>query len=143
MSLGTVGCTAAHLNAMRIAAASAREQKKSLVLILEDDAWLEDGFVLKLYRMLTEEAPCDWEAINLKSYAPYGECVSPHLSRVHPDGNEPSERCRKGANWGFTAMLYMASSLDALREKLAVVTWDEERPSCIVQDMALASIADE
>eukprot|EP00928_Gymnodinium_smaydae_P030336 TRINITY_DN22596_c0_g4_i1.p1 TRINITY_DN22596_c0_g4~~TRINITY_DN22596_c0_g4_i1.p1 ORF type:complete len:508 (+),score=129.38 TRINITY_DN22596_c0_g4_i1:69-1526(+) len=143
MGLGTVGCTAAHLNAMRIAASTARKQKKPLVLILEDDAWLEDGFVLKLYRMLTQEAPCDWEAINLKSYTPYGECVSPRLSRVHPDGNEPEERCRKGANWGFTAMLYLTSSLDNLRMKLAATTWDETRPSCIVQDMALAALADQ
>merc|ERR1712187_856530 len=138
-----MGCATSHLNALKEAASQGRAMQRPLALILEDDIDLVDDFVVKLFRLLKTEAPCDWEAISLKSYAPIGECVSPRLSRVHPDGNEPMERCRKGSNWGFFAMLYQVRSLDTIRRKLADVVWDDSRPSCMVQDIALASLSDE
>jgi len=138
MGLGTVGCTAAHLNAMKVAAMS----KKPLALVLEDDTYLNDGFVERLHALVREEVPCDWEAINLDLYMPYGKCISPHLLRVHPDGNEPKEVCRTGSSWSFAAMLYRVSHLGSIREQLRQVVWNVWRPSCIVHDVAFASIAD-
>eukprot|EP00435_Cladocopium_sp_Y103_P030022 s356_g7.t1 len=108
--IGTVGCAAAHLRAMW-QAASAWHSKKPLVLILEDDVWLEDrcdDFKLKLRNLLRDEVPCDWDVISLRSQCPYGV----HLTRVQPDGNEPEEMCRHGVNYGFYAMLYRVSDLE-------------------------------
>jgi len=148
VGLGTVGCAAAALNAMQVASTESKEAGKPLAIIFEDDAWMQDDIAVKVHRLLQDEAPCDWEAISLVSGNPYGECVSPQLSRVHPDGNEPVERCRKGAsdcgtNWRFTAMLYKVSSLDRIRARLADVVWDASMPNCIAQDVALASLSKE
>jgi len=137
--VGTVGCAAAHLKAMGTAAAAPRP----LALILEDDAMLADDFPARLRRLLQSEAPCDWESISLKSKCPYGACVSPRLSRVLPDENEPADRCRHGVNYGFYAMLYRVSALPRIREQLSDVIWDDTRPHCLDIDVALASISDE
>lgn len=143
--LGTVGCASAHLNAMRIAAKDVNRtsSSKMLALVLEDDVFLADDFAIRLRRLLEAEAPCNFEAISLQSRCPFGVCVSPHLSRVFPDGNEPSTRCHHGVNYGFFAMLYRIQTLDGLRSKLAKVVWNAERPRCLDVDVALASISDE
>lgn len=137
IGLGTAGCTAAHLNAMSTAAKAG----KPLALILEDDTWLNDDFIPKLYNLLHREAPCDWEVINLAIFMTYGECVTPHLARIHPDGNEPEEICRKVSNWSFGAMLYKVADLERLRGELESIVWDNDRPSCLIHDMAFASLA--
>jgi len=139
---GTIGCTLAHLNAMKEAESDAKAFGHELVLILEDDAVLMEDFAVKLWRMLQTEAPCDWEVISLRSLCPYGKCVGPHLSRVQPDGNEPDDNCRHGVNFGFFAMLYRASSLARVREELKTQIWNMSRPGCMYQDVALASISD-
>lgn len=139
---GTVGCAAAHLHALGVAAAMSLAASKPLTLILEDDVWLADDFAVTLRRLLESEAPCHWEAISLKSYNPVGECVSRHLSRVHPDGSEPAESCRKTANWGFQSMLYRSGHLARIQGLLEEAVWDARRPTCLVQDVALASISD-
>eukprot|EP00929_Paragymnodinium_shiwhaense_P043910 TRINITY_DN2253_c0_g1_i2.p1 TRINITY_DN2253_c0_g1~~TRINITY_DN2253_c0_g1_i2.p1 ORF type:complete len:474 (+),score=119.93 TRINITY_DN2253_c0_g1_i2:102-1523(+) len=136
--LGTAGCTSAHLNAMKIASQST----KPLALILEDDLKLDNQFLPKLKRLILEEAPCDWEAINLLLYMTFGECISPHLARVHPDANEPKEVCGKGVNWSFGAVLYKVSKLPHVREELSKVVWNPWRPTCLVHDIAFASISD-
>jgi len=123
--------------------AATGEHKRPLALVLEDDTLLADNFQVKLRRLLQQEAPCDWRAISLKSKCPYGTCISTHLSRVMPDGNEPADRCRHGVNWGFYAMLYRVDGLQDLRETLANVVWDDERPHCLDVDVALASISDQ
>ncbi|CAE7236555.1 unnamed protein product [Symbiodinium natans] len=140
---GTVGCAAAHLRAMWQAASNAHRLEKPLALILEDDVMLEDDFKLKLRRLLRTEAPCDWEVISLRSQCPYGVCVSPHLTRVQPDANEPEEMCRHGVNYGFYAMVYRADSLISIANKLHQRIWDEARPGCLANDVALASLAEE
>jgi len=140
--LGTVGCAAAHLNAMSAAVAGSAVDARQLALILEDDVVLEADFVPRLRRLLEAEAPCDWTAISLKSQCPFGRCVSRQLSRVLPDVNEPADRCRHGVNYGFFAMLYKQSELPALRSMLAKTVWDQERPHCLDVDVALASISD-
>merc|ERR1712232_146846 len=141
--LGTVGCAAAHLNALHIAANNFRlTPTKSLALILEDDVELVWDFAVRLKRLLQSEAPCDWEAISLRSRCPYGVCVSPHLTRVLPDGNEPEDRCRHGVNYGFFAMLYRLDALPVLREQLWIRVWDAWHPRCLDVDVAFASISD-
>lgn len=137
---GTIGVASAHFRALNAAYDGRKE--KPLALIMEDDTELVDDFAIKLWRVLAE-APCDWLAISLKSRCPYGECVTSHLTRVRPDGNEPSERCHHGVNYGFYAMLYRANSLDVVRHALNRTVWRENRPHCFDIDVALASISEE
>ncbi|CAK9039586.1 Hypothetical protein SCF082_LOCUS23171 [Durusdinium trenchii] len=139
--LGTVGCAAAHLRALWTAA-SAWHARKPLVLILEDDVWLEEDFKLKVRKLLKAEAPCDWQVISLRSQCPYGTCVSPHLTRVQPDGNEPEEMCRHGVNYGFYAMLYQADALIFVANALHQEIWNSSTPGCLANDVALAQISD-
>lgn len=138
---GAVGLAASHLQAMQRATDAGDEAP--LVLILEDDATLVMDFAVKLKRLVKDEAPCDWVAISLQSACPYGECVSPHLTRVRPNGNEPEERCRHGANFGFYSMLYRKATLPPLMHRLKQTVWDEERPRCLDLDVALASLSGE
>ncbi|CAJ1352816.1 unnamed protein product [Effrenium voratum] len=129
---GTAGVALAHLKALEEAARSAAP----LALILEDDAWLAEGFASKL-RQLTREAPCQWQVISLKSRCPFGSCVSKHLSQVVPDGN--GGKC-SGLNFGFLAMLYQVRSLEEVRAALKRAVWHEK---CYDVDVALASISDQ
>merc|ERR1712151_1183700 len=48
--LGTTGCAAAHFKAQ----AKAIEDGKPLAIILEDDAWLEEDFVERLWSLVSE-----------------------------------------------------------------------------------------
>lgn len=142
--LGTVGCAAAHLHAMRLAAHRGTQPGgRPLALILEDDTWLEDDFAVKLKELLLHEAPCDWEVISLRSQCPYGQCISPHLARVQPDGNEPPDMCRHGVNYGFYAMLYKVDGLTRVADALAQEVWNASKPGCLANDVALASISDQ
>ncbi|CAJ1412264.1 unnamed protein product [Effrenium voratum] len=141
--LGTVGCAAGHLRALWTAAAGASvERRQPLVLILEDDVWLEDDFQLRLRRLLRSEAPCDWQVISLRSQCPYGACVAPQLARIQPDVNEPEEMCRHGVSYGFYAMLYRASSLVQIANALHGAIWNASAPGCLANDVALAAVSD-
>mmetsp|Transcript_8304 Transcript_8304/g.18106 ORF Transcript_8304/g.18106 Transcript_8304/m.18106 type:complete len:512 (-) Transcript_8304:46-1581(-) len=137
--LGTFGCAAAHFKAQATALESGRE----LAVVLEDDSWPHDDFVPRLWSLVREELPCDWEAVALMSRCPYGRCVSPHLARVQPDANEPAWRCRQGVNWGMHGVLYRIDKLEMLQWKWKQVVFDEERPHCMDVDVALASISDQ
>lgn len=137
---GTVGVASAHFRAL--GTAHKHRGSRPLTLILEDDTELVDDFAIKLWRLLAE-VPCDWAAISLKSRCAFGECVTPHLTRVHPDGNEPEQRCRHGVNYGFYAMLYRSEELASIRQKLRETVWRMDRPHCLDIDVALASISDE
>jgi len=138
---GAVGLAASHLQAMGHAASAS--DGKPLVLILEEDAAPAPDFAVRLRRLVQDEAPCDWVAISLQSACPYGECVTPHLSRVRPNANEPAERCHHGVNFGFYSMLYRRVLLPSLVRRLEQAVWDVERPRCLDVDVALASLADE
>merc|ERR1719401_2319626 len=105
--LGTLGCASAHFKVQMQALAD----MSPLALVFEDDSWPEDDFVERLWSLVEEELPCDWEVTSLMSTCPYGMCVSRHLTRVQPDGNEPELGCRQGVNWGMHGMLYRTSSL--------------------------------
>lgn len=136
--LGTLGCASAHFKVQTMAIIDDRP----LALVLEDDSWPEDDFVPRLWSLATTELPCDWEVTSLMSRCPYGTCVSPHLVRVQPDGNEPAWRCRHGVNWGMHAVLYRVETLPSLQEKWKAAVFDELRPYCMDVDVALASISD-
>ncbi|CAK0796661.1 unnamed protein product, partial [Prorocentrum cordatum] len=95
--LGTLGCASAHFKAQ----AQALEEGARLALVLEDDSLPEPDLVERLWALVREELPCDWQVASLMSRCPYGKCVSRHLLRVQPDGNEPAWGCRHGVNWGM------------------------------------------
>jgi len=113
-----------------------------LGLVLEDDSYLIDGFVANLWRIVTTELPCDWDIVQLLARCPYGRCISKHLARIQPDGNEPDWRCRAGVNLGMHAMLYRTGSLPAVQELWQATTFNEKSPQCLDVDVALASISD-
>jgi len=136
--LGTLGCASAHFKVQTRAIIDG----SPLAVVLEDDSWLEDDFVPRLWSLVTTELPCDWEVTALMSRCPYGACVSPHLVRVQPDGNEPAWRCRQGVNWGMHGMLYRVGALPAVQEKWKAAVFDETHPHCMDVDVALASISD-
>jgi hypothetical protein len=136
---GTVGCAAAHFRAQ----ARVIEDAKPIGLVLEDDSWLADDFIVRLWRLVSQELPCDWEVTSLLSRCPYGKCVSRHLARIQPDGNEPERLCRTGVGWGMYGTLYRTQRLPAVQEKWKRVVWNEEVPHCLDVDVALASISDQ
>jgi len=139
--LGTVGTAAAHFGAMQHA--SHNRGDKPHVMILEDDVELAPDFAVKVRKLMTEELPCDWVAVALKSRCPYGECISPHLTRVRPDGNEPEWRCFHGSNYGFYTMIYRGSTLDQMRTLLRQRVWQEKHPRCLDIDVGLAALSEE
>mmetsp|Transcript_53277 Transcript_53277/g.158906 ORF Transcript_53277/g.158906 Transcript_53277/m.158906 type:complete len:590 (-) Transcript_53277:105-1874(-) len=137
--LGTAGCASAHFKVhQKIIADGA-----PMGLVLEDDSWLSDDFVPRVWSLVREELPCDWQVTALLSRCGYGRCISPHLMRVMPDANEPSWRCYHGSNWGMHAVLYRTSVLSNLTKRWQRVVFDEERPHCMDVDVALASMSDE
>jgi len=136
--LGTMGCASAHFKAQK----QAMDDGIPLALILEDDSFPVDDFIERLWSLVREELPCDWQVASLMSRCPYGKCVSPHLSRVQPDANEPAWRCRQGVNWGFQGVLYRTSTLPQVQKLWRNQVFNEDRPHCADLDVALASISD-
>jgi len=137
--VGTVGCASAHFKAQ----AQALEEGARLALVLEDDSLPEPDLVERLWALVREELPCDWQVTSLMSRCPYGKCVSRHLLRVQPDGNEPAWGCRHGVNWGMHAMLYRTDALAEVQRVWKSRVFNEETPRCLDVDVALASISDE
>jgi len=137
--LGTVGCAAAHFRAQ----AQAHKDGRPLAVVLEDDVAPAEDFIVRLWSLVRDELPCDWEVLSLSSRCPYGECVSPHLMRVYPDGNEPVSRCRHGVNYGFQGVLYRTSAIPSVQRRWKQTVFDHFRPHCLDVDVALASISDE
>mmetsp|Transcript_12547 Transcript_12547/g.36562 ORF Transcript_12547/g.36562 Transcript_12547/m.36562 type:complete len:629 (+) Transcript_12547:384-2270(+) len=137
--VGTVGCASGHFRAQDHAR---RNNPKNITLVFEDDVTPVDDFIPKLWRLVTHELPCEWQAVSLYSRCPFGECISPHLTRVLPDVNEPAWRCRHGVNYGFQGMLYRTHELESLQRFWKPVVFNEKRPHCLDVDVALASISD-
>jgi len=137
--LGTLGCATAHFKAQQKILADG----SPLAVVLEDDSWLEDDFVERLWSLVHEELPCDWEVVSLMSRCPYGLCISQHLARIQPDANEPAWGCHHGVNWGMHGVLYRTDTLARVQAKWQHTVFNEERPRCMDVDVALASISDE
>eukprot|EP00440_Ansanella_granifera_P023741 gb/GFBE01025785.1/.p1 GENE.gb/GFBE01025785.1/~~gb/GFBE01025785.1/.p1 ORF type:complete len:550 (+),score=85.43 gb/GFBE01025785.1/:1-1650(+) len=136
--LGTLGCAAAHFKAQQLVINS----NKTLGLVLEDDSYVMDGFHVRLWRLLTQELPCDWDVLQLLGRCAYGKCVSEHLARIQPDANEPSWRCHSGVNWGMHGILYRAAHLPRIQDLWKHTVFNESTPHCLDIDVALASISD-
>jgi hypothetical protein len=137
--LGTLGCASGHFKAQATAIADG----SPLAVVLEDDVWLEDDFVERLWHLVVHELPCDWQVTSLYSRCPFGQCVSQRLARIWPDVNEPKWRCRAGVNWGMQGMLYRTSDLARVQAVWRRAVFDEGRPHCMDVDVALASVSDE
>lgn len=136
--IGTLGCASAHFKVQQVAIADG----SPMAVVLEDDSWPSDDFIPRLWRLVREELPCDWEVTALLSRCGFGSCVSPHLARVEPDVNEPQWRCRQGVNWGMHATLYRTEAIPRVQRLWKEAVFDEERPRCMDVDVALASISD-
>lgn len=134
----TIGRAATHFRAQ----SRVVDDGATLGLILEDDAWLESDFVPRLWSVVSSELPCDWEVLSLSSRCGYGRCVSPHLTRVQPDGNEKGDTCRHGVNLGMLGTLYRARAVGPLQARWQRVVFDDSRPYCFGVDVALASMSD-
>jgi len=137
--LGTVGCASAHFKAH----AKLLADGAPLAIVMEDDSWPTDDFVPRLWSLVRDELPCDWEVTALLSRCGYGRCISPRLMRVMPDANEPAWRCRQGSNWGMHAVLYHTARLPRVQTMWKQTVWNEDRPHCMDVDVALASISDQ
>jgi len=136
--LGTLGCASAHFKAQ----AQILAERPPLAVILEDDSWPISDFVTRVWSLVHEELPCDWQITSLYSRCPYGTCVSPRLARVQPDLNEPEWRCRQGVNWGMHAMLYRLDALPQFQRVWRRTVFNHLNPHCMDIDVALASISD-
>jgi len=137
---GTVGCASGHF---RVQAHAAKQTpSKPISLIFEDDVAPEKDFIPRLWRLVTQELPCDWTAVSLRSGCPYGSCLSPQLSLVLPDANEPAWRCRHGVNYGFQGMLYRTADILELQKIWKPVVFNETQPHCLDVDVALATLSD-
>jgi GR25 family glycosyltransferase involved in LPS biosynthesis len=143
VGMGSLGCSVAHLNAQHEAAGRAEQLGKPLVLIAEDDVSLGKDFLVRLRRLVFGEVPCDWEAISLSSRCSYGFCVSPHLARIQPDGNEPYERCYQSTSYGLYGTLYRAERLRAVNDRLRNNVFDPARPGCLPTDVSRSGISAE
>jgi len=137
--VGTVGCAAGHFRAQQH---GLTHDPRHLTVVFEDDVSPVDDFIPRLWRLVTKDLPCNWQAVSLYSRCPFGTCVSPHLTRVQPDVNEPAWRCHHGVNYGFQGMVYRTSEINHLQEEWMPVVFDEKRPHCLDVDVALASISD-
>jgi len=135
---GTLGCALAHFKAQ----AQIIKENFPLAVVFEDDSWPADDFIPRLWHIVTTELPCDWEATALVSRCPYGRCISEHLMRVQPDGNEPAWRCHQGVNSGMHGVLYRTETLPELQIKWQAAVFNEQSPHCLNVDLALASISD-
>lgn len=132
--------TVSHFHAQTIAMKSS----SSLALILEDGVKLAKDFVPRLWSLVTEEAPCDWDIISLATTCPIGRCVSPHLARVGPDGNFPkSSRCSSLVNRGLQGMLFRTSLLQVIQPRWKEVAFTTAFGDCLDVDAALSAISDE
>lgn len=136
---GTLGCASAHFKAQDTIIKDGRP----LAVVFEDDAWPVDDFVERLWSLVFDELPCNWEVVSLYSRCPHGICVSKHLARVQPDRNEAHALCYHGVNWGMQGVLYRTSALTKLKAKWQQTVFDEKRPHCMDVDVALASISDQ
>jgi len=132
---GTVGCASAHFRTY----AAIGKQQKPLALVFEDDAWPADDFVQRLRALVTNELPCGWEALQLRSINAYGACISSHIARTLPDGNEPDSVCRHGVSISFAGMLYRRDAMPHIVSTLMQRVWNSSAPWCMDIDTAMAS----
>lgn len=138
---GTLGCASGHFKAQLQGRKS--HAARPLSLIFEDDQCPSPDIIPRLWRLVQHELPCDWQVLSLRSMCPYGSCISPHLTRVHPDINEPSARCYHGVNYGFYGVLYRMDEIETVQKTMKKHVFNETTPLCLDVDVALAAVSDE
>jgi len=136
---GTVGCAAGHFRAQ---ATAFKEARTPIAIVFEDDVKPESDFVPRLWSLVQEELPCDWQVVSLRSMCPFGRCVSKHLTRVQPDVNEPQDRCRHGVNYGMQGVMYRTKDLPDVRRLWQATVFNDTQPHCLDVDVALAALSD-
>jgi len=134
---GSLGCASSHFKAQLQASADGFP----VALVLEDDTFVQDDFVPRLWNMLKTELPCDWDIVSLNSKCPFGRCVSKQLARVQPDFNEREKDCHFGVNFGTHGLLYRTERLSSIRQLMQNATFDKTRPLCMDLDVALAAVS--
>lgn len=136
---GSVGCASGHFMIQdQILADGA-----PLALVFEDDVFVENDFVLRLWQLVTKELPPDWELLSLSSRCSFGKCISKHLYRVQVDLSEPYELCHSGVNWGTQGLLYRAAAIPHLQAIWKASNFNVTRSTCIDVDVSAAAIADQ
>lgn len=139
--VGTLGCATGHFRAQL--QGKKASSPRPLSLIFEDDVCPSRDLIPRLWRLVTQELPCDWQVLALHSKCPFGQCISPHLTRVLPDTNEPKSRCFHGVNYGFYGMLYRMDEIEAVQNAMKEVVFNPMTPLCLDVDVALAAVSDE
>jgi len=138
---GTLGCASGHFRAQLQGKKSL--PSKPLSLVFEDDICPSTDLIPRLWRLVHQELPCDWQVMSLRSMCPLGHCISPHLTRVLPDINEPMSRCHHSGNYGFFGMLYRMDEIESVQKAMKSVVFNETHPMCLDVDVALAAVSDE
>ncbi|CAJ1335958.1 unnamed protein product [Effrenium voratum] len=110
---------ASHFHIQTLAStASTSPSHKPIALVLEDGAKLAHDFQQRIWALIQEEIPCDWDVLSLSSSCPVGRCVSPHLTRIGPNANLPrAERCSERISRGFQGVLYRSAVIAGFRSK--------------------------
>lgn len=139
--VGTLGCASGHFRAQL--QGKRAPSPRPLSLIFEDDVCPSRDLIPRLWRLVTQELPCDWQVLSLHSKCPFGHCISPHLTRVLPDTNEPKSRCYHGVNYGFYGMLYRMDEIEAVQNAMKAAVFNPATPLCLDVDVALAAVSDE
>jgi len=140
--VGALSLAASHFHVQNLARRSATP--KPIVLVLEDGAVLAEDFRDKVWSLIQEETPCDWNVLSLSSSCPTGRCTSPHLARIGPDLQLSSlERCRDVTSRGFRGILYRTGTIADFQNRWMQVAFDFAHPDCLSLDASLAAISDE
>jgi len=118
--------------------------QKPIALVLEDGVELSSDFQEKVWSLIQEEIPCDWDVLSLSTSCPAGRCVSPHLARIGPNpGRRRNERCEERISRGFGGILYRSAAVAEIRNKWMEVAFDASHPSCLDLDASLMALSDE
>ncbi|CAE7036904.1 CAT1 [Symbiodinium sp. CCMP2592] len=140
--VGALSLAASHFHVQNLARRSAAP--KPIVLVLEDGAALAEDFRHKVWSLIQEETPCDWNVLSLSSSCPTGRCTSPHLARIGSDLRLSSlERCREVTSRGFRGILYRTGTIADFQNRWMQVAFDFAHPDCLSLDASLGAISDE
>ncbi|CAK8987280.1 unnamed protein product [Durusdinium trenchii] len=140
--LGAASRAASHFHVQRMASALAGH--KPLALVLEDGIRLARDFQQRVWSLIQEEIPCDWDVLSLSSSCPAGRCISPHLARIGPNAKlSRMERCKEMVSRGFGGILYRSAVVASIQKRWMGVAFDVNHPDCLSLDASLAALADE
>eukprot|EP00435_Cladocopium_sp_Y103_P063952 s1551_g25.t1 len=108
-----------------------------------DGVGLAIDFREKVWSLIQEEIPCDWDVLSLSTSCPAGRCISPHLARIGPYPERENQRCDKTVSGGFGGILYRSAAVAEFRKRWMEVAFDANHPSCLNLDASLKALSDE